>query len=355
MGEIIGAGFIDFSKTEIDIKQCKSYLRAKEFVEQSYFGKTRIFTIRDKDLLLMEWLAPFVVMYCKDKYGIDFLYRVTQNEIIFFSETISMDNTITVRIPYGRRSDYIDVVWEINNMVEDDGLVSLFVNNNPYSFDALLVVETKNEIGPIRNLINKTKLEVVKNKGFNELLLEMTYRKWNKVSLNYSASKARIALTFEKMFVFPEISELEAKNYFIDKEICRKKVFISYCHAEKDIVYQITEILENKGIDLWIDKKDLQSGTPLLRSILQGIDESDVTVSFVSKSMKKSLYAQAELDSIMTAMVNKASKWSFVKLDDVNISEIFPNLQTYVYIDYYKEKNVDKIVDDIFKKLYANE
>ncbi len=127
-------------------------------------------------------------------------------------------------------------------------------------------------------------------------------------------------------------------------------IFISYCHSNKAVVYDFTERLESCGMNFWIDKKDLESGKPLLRSILEGIAKCDIAISFVSKAMTQSDSAQTELDQILTALTKKQKAWCFVRLDDVDVDSVMPGLSSYVYIDYASEPNIGLVLDDVLKK-----
>ena len=127
-------------------------------------------------------------------------------------------------------------------------------------------------------------------------------------------------------------------------------IFISYCHSDKAVVYDFTERLENCNMNFWIDKKDLESEKPLLRSILEGIAKCDIAISFVSKAMAQSDFAQTELDQILTALTKKQKAWCFVRLDDVDVDSVMPGLSSYVYIDYASEPNIDLVLDDVLKK-----
>ena len=103
-------------------------------------------------------------------------------------------------------------------------------------------------------------------------------------------------------------------------------------------------------MNFWIDKKALESGKPLLRSILEGIAKCDIAISFVSKAMTQSDSAQTELDQILTALTKKQKAWCFVRLDDVDVDSVMPGLSSYVYIDYASEPNIGLVLDDVLKK-----
>lgn len=227
----------------------------------------------------------------------------------------------------------------------------LFVNNNPYELSAYLVIETNENVSEIEELIKKYNLDEISSKGFDELFNEMgLYRKYNSTYFFSNMEYNLLKELFQSCFLFESKASLIKKG-FSDKTIERKKIFISYCHKNKEIVYRIIEQLRLQGINYWIDEKDIDVGENILAAILSGISESDFAVLFISKATLESNFSSLELQSIMSAMVKKKMNWYIVKLDDVNPDYILPSLSDYKYYDFSSNNDINNLCQDISKRV----
>ena len=335
-------------------RSSKSYLRAKGLVDHAYKETAPIwFSIPAPNARLMDFTLSFIKMYCQDKFHCAFTVIPCYNmgKIIEFDSEAIMEHSFCFEIPYGTRSAYVDLLFTFNNEVELDGTMMLFVNNNPYNLQAMVVIVTKSDetAQTIQAALKEQRISLVYDKGLPEFAAELQARKWDFCSFN-KCNRQSFLEQFNHKFWFSEKSALLQKGYDNDFSVSRPSIFISYCHSDKAVVYDFTERLESCGMNFWIDKKDLESGKPLLRSILERIAKCDIAISFISKAMAQSDFAQAELDQILTALTKKQKTWCFVRLDDVNVDSVMPGLSSYFYIDYASEPNIDLILDDVLKK-----
>ena len=259
----------------------------------------------------------------------------------------------TVEIPYGYRSKYLDFIIQINRAVSKDGSVSLFISNNPYDLKCYLAFEDKaNNTESINKIMNSYKINNYTEKGLHELIQDLVIgRKYDIIQIPANADEEYIKFIFNQCFCFSELDSLKKKGYDHTVNTIRKKVFISYCHADKNIVYSITDKLENSGINLWIDKKSIDYGENIARSISSGINESDLAILFLSKTMIESKFSQFELENIMSNMIKKSMGWFMVKLDDVNVNKIMPSMENYLYYDFNENKNIDNLVSKIIQRV----
>lgn len=162
----------------------------------------------------------------------------------------------------------------------------------------------------------------------------------------YTDSAGKVNLYIKgKSSVSIIMSESEGGNYK------RKKLFVSYSHANKKIVYSITDKLENYGINLWIDRKSIEFGDNITRSICSGINESDLAILFLSKEIIDSNLSQFELENIISNMIKKSMGWFIVKLDDVNVEEIMPSLGNYLYYDFNENNDIEMLTETIIKRI----
>lgn len=263
--------------------------------------------------------------------------------------------TWTIEIPYGKRSKYIELVDEINNTVTREGSVNLFISNNPYNLCSYLNFEDVPESADkINNILKKHKVKNLTDRGLNEFVKEIALgRKFDLKQIPPFADKNMIKRIFDISFVFSELDALKKKGYDHKVNIVRKKVFISYCHADKKLVYSITDKLENYGTNLWIDKKSIDYSENIARAIISGIDESDLAILFLSNAIKNSNFSQFELENIISNMIKKSMGWFMVKLDDVNVDEIMPSLSNYLYYDFNTDNDINKLVTKIIEKIQS--
>ncbi|WOC32358.1 MULTISPECIES: toll/interleukin-1 receptor domain-containing protein [Caproicibacterium] len=334
-------------------RSCSSYLRAKKLVDENFCAEHPTwFHVPVNDARLMDFTLSFIELYCADSFGHEFVTIPCYNrkKVFAFDTEEFMKHAIIFEIPYGHRSKYFEMLNKINARLPIQDCMTLFVNNVPYDLHFLVSIETTDE--SVRDFvcqqISSLKLFQIHSKGMDELFRETAARKWN--IRQPWPGQADIEFQVAGFFSFPEVDELKQKGYDLYFQADRPRLFISYCHTDKALVYDFTERMESCGIDFWIDKKDLESGKPLLRSILQGISECDIAISFVSKAMVHSNFAQAELEHILDALIKKEKMWCFVRVDDVDVNSVMPCLSTYTYIDYAAEHDLDAVVKDVLTK-----
>lgn len=69
--------------------------------------------------------------------------------------------SVVIKIPYEYHNQYADAIYELNNVVGQDGCCMLFVNNMIYSFASYLVIEDDyKNYEKIKAAIEKYQLEI---------------------------------------------------------------------------------------------------------------------------------------------------------------------------------------------------
>lgn len=270
--------------------------------------------------------------------------------IILYKENMFMAKyKVTINIPYNKRDEYISVVFELNKCVSTDGVCMLFVNNNPYEMSSYLCIEDNmNNCSKIEAIINNAGLVKDNSIGLHELILELQNRRYNAHCFGFETEYELFKAEFQQMYFFASEKDLAEKGYSLNRHLKKNKVFISYCHANKTMVYDIVDKLENSGLNLWIDKKNIDVGNNILSSIFAGIKESNFSILFLSKATIDSNYSKLELENIMAEMIKKEMGWYIVKIDDVNVDEILPSLSNYKYFDLTLQ-SADELIEDIIK------
>lgn len=74
------------------------------------------------------------------------------------------------------------------------------------------------------------------------------------------------------------------------------KLFISYAHADGEIVLNISKELQQAGYEVWIDTHGIRGGTLWGSEIVRGIKECDIFLLFVSSKSILSDYVRREVD-----------------------------------------------------------
>ncbi|CAF2157906.1 unnamed protein product [Rotaria magnacalcarata] len=71
-------------------------------------------------------------------------------------------------------------------------------------------------------------------------------------------------------------------------------MMISYCHANKDIVYKIHEYLLAQGFKIWIDLNNMFG--PAMNAMAEAVENSEFVIMCMSDPYKQSTYCQAEAE-----------------------------------------------------------
>lgn len=89
-------------------------------------------------------------------------------------------------------------------------------------------------------------------------------------------------------------------------------VFISYSSEDKEIARRLAHDLESANIDVWYDEFKLKAGDPLLHTIREGIEESDVLLVLMTAK------------SIASKWVDTEVREAFAKHGDTGAPSIIP-------------------------------
>ena len=161
--------------------------------------------------------------------------------------------------------------------------------------------------------------------------------------------KDELREAYRSMFFFSSNEELEKKGYKLEVELKRKQVFISYSHKDKNIVRTFADELRDTGINAFIDARSIDYGENILKSIMEGMEQSDLNIIFISNNYKESNYAKTELYNAFNGIIQRNSNWIIVKLDDVNPDDVIFGLGGYKYFEW--ENNSNELINVIKNKL----
>lgn len=273
-------------------------------------------------------------------------------KFVIVKENTMSEHTVEfgVNIPYEERSKYISAIYDINNLVGDDGTAILAVDNIPYCLESLLVISTTIDmLSEIEKVLLKYKLKRDNTIDINSLLANCKDRKFNIQYLPRNMPLEMFSDIVLSMYYFSEKSELLSSGYSLKRKE-KKKIFISYSHADKEIVHNIVDKIEERGLNVWIDKKKIDVGDRILDAVNQGMQECDLPVIFISENTLTASFAQHELKSFFASVISNEKKWFIVRLDNVDPRRISYGLNDFLYYDYDPDK-IDELIDKLITKL----
>jgi ATP-dependent Clp protease ATP-binding subunit ClpC len=129
-------------------------------------------------------------------------------------------------------------------------------------------------------------------------------------------------------------------------------VFLSYAREDYEHAVMLYEQLTNRGLHLWMDKKDLLGGMSWQLELRNEIKKADLILICLSKNaVKKRGFIHAEM-SIAVEMAKERPKGDIyiipLRLEaDLEDDEIPPGLSEYHYIDMFEEGAIDRVLASI--------
>lgn len=151
---------------------------------------------------------------------------------------------------------------------------------------------------------------------------------------------------------FAESDKLEEQGYApVKKKKSVPKLFISYPHGSKDIVYKITDYLVEHNFDVWIDKNEILPGDSFFKAISDGFYEADFFLMFISKASINANYAKEEIQHIIDNKIKQNKSFFVIKLDDVHSNDIMQNLDNYMYYDFSVNNDLEELAETIKIKI----
>lgn len=116
----------------------------------------------------------------------------------------------------------------------------------------------------------------------------------------------------------------------------KKRVFISYNHADADVAHKIKSKLEAGGIDVTIDSEDMAAGQNIKEFIEESVRNTDITVSVVSRK------------SLLSAWVAMETIYTFNKGTENNEKVFIP---CYTETDFFDQNFTEDAIPEIAKRL----
>lgn len=126
------------------------------------------------------------------------------------------------------------------------------------------------------------------------------------------------------------------------------KIFLSYAREDQDIIANLYNDLKEKGLDPWMDKKDIHPGEDWERSIWRAIRKSDFFLICLSeKAIGKRGFLQREIKRALNIWEEKLEDDIYlipVRLEKCDVPHILQNFQ---WVDIFSNNGFDKLIKAI--------
>lgn len=273
--------------------------------------------------------------------------------IIFEENGIMLLERVLIDLDYKNWDNVAAVIKEISNLVSEDGKLLLFSSNIPYWLELSLVVSTTKNFGEIIKVAENHNMKMDYSRHIPELLEDFRERKgYNCIEIGIDDNVNMLESKLAELCQFAPLSHLKEKGYHPPKAR-RKKLFISYCHKDKEIVHKVVEKLRDFGLYVWLDTYEIDYGDNLIERIDEGINECDLALLFLSENTKQAMFAKNKLRIFYSKVIYQHSSkknWFLVNMDNVDFDSIYMGLGGYKYFNL-KNESVESLFKAVYKKL----
>ena len=130
----------------------------------------------------------------------------------------------------------------------------------------------------------------------------------------------------EKIYVEIDIEKLKYEKCTQLSKLMRKtRLFLSYCHADSEIVSRVTNFLASNGFDIWNPRFSLEATDNFatdIKSIITDISKQGISLVFISKNSINSKWVEFEINMLLEQQAEIVP----ILLDDIPIYQINPTL-----------------------------
>jgi TIR domain len=136
----------------------------------------------------------------------------------------------------------------------------------------------------------------------------------------------------------------------------RRRIFLAHAWEDKPHVRKLYDDLKARGLDPWLDEKDLKGGQIWKTEIPKAIRQAEVFLACLSKrSVEKRGYVQQELREALSAYGDRPAESIYiipVRLDECEIQDLqIPDrglsFRDIHWVDLWQEGGFDRLVADI--------
>ncbi|ELT89677.1 hypothetical protein CAPTEDRAFT_221529 [Capitella teleta] len=124
-------------------------------------------------------------------------------------------------------------------------------------------------------------------------------------------------------------------------------VFMSHGSSDQERALEILEKLEKKGFKCCYPNRDFQPGMPVLKLIIEGIQNSQKVVLLVSKNFLKSSYMEFEVAEASRKMYSEKKVTLIPLLMDVDIVDVPTSIKAVNCIEMRKAGWFDRLIEGL--------
>ena len=74
------------------------------------------------------------------------------------------------------------------------------------------------------------------------------------------------------------------------------KVFISHAHTDEPLVRKVAAVLEDAGLEVWDDTREIMPGDNWADKVVQALQESDAMVVFLTPDAMRSRWVRRDIE-----------------------------------------------------------
>lgn len=112
-------------------------------------------------------------------------------------------------------------------------------------------------------------------------------------------------------------------------------IFISYSHGDKEFVERLVLDLENEGIRVWLDEKEIKVGDSISRKVEEGISNCDFFCLVISSNSAQSNWVEREYRTALNAQLDSGTALTILPLliEEVQLPELLRDIK---YADFLR-------------------
>jgi hypothetical protein len=132
----------------------------------------------------------------------------------------------------------------------------------------------------------------------------------------------------------------------------RPTAFLTYSHADKEIVKQVAHQLLEQGVNVWYDAHQIGAGDNIADRVDRGVESADFLVFFMSESSLRSAWVTREVDAAITRQASGSGVRVLpVLLDNSALPPLFRSVH---YVDL-RDDNVENAVRVLLRAIHRSE
>ncbi|CAF4902251.1 unnamed protein product [Rotaria sp. Silwood1] len=180
-----------------------------------------------------------------------------------------------------------EILWSLT--FREEGALALRSNSNFLNKIQTISQDSNNE--PLKKAVDGLVWKLVREPENLERIAKRQAEEQNNTNQGVKTITEEIINSAgEKQLVTRTIQSANTS----DERIFQYDMMISYCHADKDLIYKIHKFLVDQGFKIWIDLNNMYG--PAMNAMADAVENSEFIILCMSDSYKRSTYCQAEAE-----------------------------------------------------------